>query len=122
MKLLLISLVLTFFRNCLFRALADQLYGNSKAIGGYHLKLRRETVNYIRLHRQDFEPFVDEDVTFDRHCELLEQDGTYAGEGPSTNYVTQHSGDLNSELVLYLDHGNLFDPLYCLLLKCPVTW
>ncbi len=44
------------------------------------MKLRREVVEYIRQHREDFEPFVDEDVTFDRHVELLEQDGTYAGE------------------------------------------
>ena len=67
------------FRNCLFRALADQMYGNSKCVGGFHLKLRREVVEYIRQHRDDFEPFVDEDVTFDRHVELLGQDGTYAG-------------------------------------------
>ncbi len=32
-----------------------------------------------RKHRDDFEPFVDEDVTFERHLQLLEQDGTYAG-------------------------------------------
>ena len=55
------------------------MFGHSKAIGGYHLKLRREVVDYMRQHRDDFEPFVDEDVTFDRHLELLEQDGTYAG-------------------------------------------
>ena len=67
------------FRNCLFRALADQMYGNSKSVGGFHLKLRREVVESIRQHRDDFEPFVDEDVTFDRHVELLGQDGTYAG-------------------------------------------
>ena len=76
----IINTLFSHVRNCLFRALADQLYGNNKAIGGYHMKLRREVVEYIRQHREDFEPFVDEDVTFDRHVELLEQDGTYAGE------------------------------------------
>ena len=33
----------------------------------------------MRTHREDFEPFHDEHDPFDHHLELLEQDGTYAG-------------------------------------------
>jgi len=66
--------------NCLFRALADQLYGDSG--DRYHMDLRSNTVEYMRRNREDFEPFFDpeyEGVTFDRHLDLLEEDGTFAG-------------------------------------------
>lgn len=43
-------------------------------------KLRREVVSYMRLHQEDFAPFVDEEITFAKHLDLLEQDGTYAGQ------------------------------------------
>lgn len=51
-------------RNCLFRALGDQLEGHSRG----HLHLRQETVQYMMTHRQDFEPFVEDDVPFTQHC------------------------------------------------------
>lgn len=50
-------------RNCLFRALGDQLEGH----GRNHLKHRHDTVVYVRNHRQDFEPFVEDDLSFDKH-------------------------------------------------------
>ncbi|KAG8431945.1 hypothetical protein GDO86_019053, partial [Hymenochirus boettgeri] len=61
--------------NCLFRALDDQLEGHSRN----HLKHRRETVDYMVKHRDDFEPFVEDDVPFDRHVENLAKPGTFAG-------------------------------------------
>lgn len=61
--------------NCLFRALGDQLEGHSRN----HLKHRQETVDYMIKHRQDFEPFVEDDVPFDRHVANLEKPGTFAG-------------------------------------------
>ncbi|XP_069804942.1 OTU domain-containing protein 3 [Dendropsophus ebraccatus] len=61
--------------NCLFRALGDQLEGHSRN----HLRHRQETVEYMVKHRQDFEPFVEDDVPFDRHVENLAQPGTFAG-------------------------------------------
>ncbi len=64
-----------FIRNCLFRALSDQLYGTPEK----HQSLRQETVNYMKNHRQDFEPFQDESLPFDTHLECLSRDGTYAG-------------------------------------------
>uniref|UniRef100_A0A3P9DTL9 OTU domain-containing protein 3 n=1 Tax=Maylandia zebra TaxID=106582 RepID=A0A3P9DTL9_9CICH len=50
--------------NCLFRALGDQL---------------EETVDYMTSHRQDFEPFVEDDVPFAQHLANLSQPGTFAG-------------------------------------------
>ena len=50
-------------RNCLFRALGDQLDGHSK----HHLKHRQDVVDYMVQHRDDFEPFVEDDVPFQRH-------------------------------------------------------
>ncbi|XP_066528608.1 OTU domain-containing protein 3 [Hoplias malabaricus] len=61
--------------NCLFRALADQLEGHSRG----HLNLRQETVQYMMSHRQDFEPFVEDDVPFTQHLSNLAQPGTFAG-------------------------------------------
>jgi len=45
------------FRNCLFRALAYQLFGEL----GDHSKLRADIVNYIVEHRSYFEPFMEDD-------------------------------------------------------------
>jgi len=63
--------------NCLFRALGDQLNGD----GQNHMEYRRVTVKYIRDNRDDFEPFMEEDMGkgFDDYTSQLEKDGTYAG-------------------------------------------
>ncbi|TSR39561.1 OTU domain-containing protein 3 [Bagarius yarrelli] len=61
--------------NCLFRALADQMEGHSRN----HLRLREETVQYMMTHRQDFEPFVEDDVPFTKHVLDLAEPGTFAG-------------------------------------------
>ncbi|XP_034394229.1 OTU domain-containing protein 3 [Cyclopterus lumpus] len=61
--------------NCLFRALGDQLEGHSRG----HLRLRQETVQFMMSHRQDFEPFVEDDVPFAQHLSNLSQPGTFAG-------------------------------------------
>ncbi|XP_056097232.1 OTU domain-containing protein 3 [Rhinichthys klamathensis goyatoka] len=61
--------------NCLFRALGDQLEGHSRG----HLHLRQETVQYMTTHRQDFEPFVEDEVPFTQHLSNLSQPGMFAG-------------------------------------------
>lgn len=61
--------------NCLFRALGDQLEGHSRG----HLHLRQETVQYMTTHRQDFEPFVEDEVPFAQHLSNLSQPGMFAG-------------------------------------------
>ncbi|KAL8272890.1 hypothetical protein Esti_003199 [Eimeria stiedai] len=48
--------------NCLFRAAADQLYGDQ----GLHVKLREAAVSYIRSHPDDFQAFLDTEKTLSR--------------------------------------------------------
>ncbi|XP_069730635.1 OTU domain-containing protein 3 isoform X2 [Phaenicophaeus curvirostris] len=62
-------------RNCLFRALGDQLEGHSRN----HLRHRQETVDYMIKRREDFEPFVEDDVPFEKHVTNLAKPGTFAG-------------------------------------------
>ncbi|NXY85705.1 OTUD3 protein, partial [Alcedo cyanopectus] len=61
--------------NCLFRALGDQLEGHSRN----HLRHRQETVEFMLQRREDFEPFVEDDVPFDKHVANLAKPGTFAG-------------------------------------------
>ncbi|NXK44129.1 OTUD3 protein, partial [Chauna torquata] len=61
--------------NCLFRALGDQLEGHSRN----HLRHRQETVEYMIKQREDFEPFVEDDVPFEKHVTNLAKPGTFAG-------------------------------------------
>ncbi|XP_051961803.1 OTU domain-containing protein 3-like [Xyrauchen texanus] len=61
--------------NCLFRALGDQLEGHSRG----HLHLRQETVLYMTTHRQDFEPFLEDDVPFAQHLSNLSEPCMFAG-------------------------------------------
>ncbi|XP_057895522.1 OTU domain-containing protein 3 [Melospiza georgiana] len=61
--------------NCLFRALGDQLEGHSRN----HLRHRQETVQFMVRQRADFEPFVEDDVPFDKHVANLAKPGTFAG-------------------------------------------
>ncbi|NXG16305.1 OTUD3 protein, partial [Grallaria varia] len=61
--------------NCLFRALGDQLEGHSRN----HLRHRQETVDYMVKQREDFEPFVEDDVPFEKHVANLAKPGTFAG-------------------------------------------
>lgn len=73
------------YRNCLFRALGDQLEGHSRG----HLRLRQETVQYMMSHQQDFEPFVEDDVPFAQHCKKMTQWMTFchvAVHGKSIDY------------------------------------
>ena len=49
--------------------------GNSRN----HMEYRVNTVAYMEHFRDDFEPFVEDDVPFDRHLALLRKSGTFAG-------------------------------------------
>ena len=66
---------------------SDQLFGTPDR----YRRLRQEVVNYMRLHRDDFEPFHDENDPFDDHLELLEQDGTYAGNDVLVAFARAHN-------------------------------
>jgi len=53
--------------NCLFRALGDQGDGGQ----GEHARHRAEVVRYMRDHRDDFEPFVEDDLSWEEHLGSL---------------------------------------------------
>ena len=55
------------FRNCLFRALGDQLEGNMRN----HLRHREVTVAYMREHRSQFEPFLEDSVSYEHYSKFL---------------------------------------------------
>ena len=73
-------------RNCLYRALCDQLLvleeesgvggrgGSCRRMGGYtHVSLRQELVQHMREHPDQFEPFMetdDENLSFNEYCKL----------------------------------------------------
>jgi OTU domain-containing protein 3 len=73
--------------NCFFRAIADQLEGDEEQ----HAEYRKKVVDYLEEHREDFEPFLEEDVTFEEYCSTMRQDGTWAGhmELQATSLVTE---------------------------------
>ncbi|KAJ8260228.1 hypothetical protein GJAV_G00178560 [Gymnothorax javanicus] len=72
--------------NCLFRALGDQLEGHSRG----HLRLRQETVQYMQAHRQDFEPFVEDEIPFTEYLSNLSQQGTFAGNDAIVAFARSH--------------------------------
>eukprot|EP00127_Corallochytrium_limacisporum_P004527 Clim_evm27s166 gene=Clim_evmTU27s166 len=61
--------------NCLFRALAHQYYEDHTE----HMNVRKETCDYIEQHREDFEPFIETGLPFQRHVASLRKRGTYGG-------------------------------------------
>ncbi|XP_024977814.1 OTU domain-containing protein 3 isoform X2 [Cynara cardunculus var. scolymus] len=61
--------------NCFFRALADQLEGDEDK----HEAYRKMVVHYIMKNRENFEPFIEDDVPFDEYCQSMGKDGTWAG-------------------------------------------
>lgn len=58
---------------CLFRAFADQLTGD----GSVHADYRTKCVDFLESHREDFEPFLDEDFT--AYCARMRLQATWGG-------------------------------------------
>jgi OTU domain-containing protein 3 len=57
--------------NCLFRALADQLWGSPNG----HLTLRTEVCDWMEARKERYEGFVDDDRTFDSHIRSMRVPG-----------------------------------------------
>ena len=53
--------------NCLFRAIADQLEGDSSL----HQKYREEAVDHIRGNQDDYVAFIEDDETVDQYCDRM---------------------------------------------------
>ena len=52
------------------------------------------------MHREDFEPFHDEHDPFDHHLELLEQDGTYAGNDVLVAFARSYNVTIGTKSLL----------------------
>ena len=61
--------------NCFFRSIADQL-GEE---GLQHPEVRARIVQYIAKNRPDFEPFIEDDVPFDRYVSEMAKNATWGG-------------------------------------------
>lgn len=72
--------------NCLFRALGDQIEGDHTS----HMRHRRETVKYMRDHRSDFEPFMEDNISFDKHLQELSKLSTYGGNDSIVAFARNH--------------------------------
>lgn len=84
-----LTCVFSFFSNCLFRALGDQLEGHSRN----HLRHRQETVDYMIKQREDFEPFVEDDVPFEKHGMVSPPTGCWC-QRSLWNVITTHLSTL----------------------------
>ena len=72
--------------NCLFRALGDQLEGHQKN----HFKHRCDVVEYMVEHKDNFEPFVEDDIPFSRYIAWLRKKGTHAGNDAIVAFAKLH--------------------------------
>jgi hypothetical protein len=59
--------------NCLFRAICHQLYGSDRN----HLQLRSQAVDYIQNKKDEFTPFLEEQI--DKYVIRMSKSGVYGG-------------------------------------------
>lgn len=76
--------------NCLFRALADQLDGDQNM----HWKHRKDAVAYMKEHKDDFIPFIEESVTFEKYLQNLASAGTYGGNDSIVAFARKNNTDI----------------------------
>mmetsp|Transcript_30168 Transcript_30168/g.54731 ORF Transcript_30168/g.54731 Transcript_30168/m.54731 type:complete len:268 (-) Transcript_30168:83-886(-) len=60
---------------CLFRAFADQLSADQAEAPA---QMRERCVDFMEAHREDFEPFLDEE--FEAYCRKMRQNSTWGGQ------------------------------------------
>lgn len=42
-------------------------------------KIHQPVLINLQKNREDFEPFIEDDVPFDKYCQSMEKDGSWAG-------------------------------------------
>ena len=63
--------------NCMFRSIADQIEGNANS----HRRYRAAVVDFIRRHREEFEPFMEDDEKFDDYVARMDTDAEWGAPG-----------------------------------------
>lgn len=61
--------------NCLFRAVSDQLLGTESQ----HEHYRQLSVSQMLAHREDYEPFIEDDANFDEYMSKMRKSATWGG-------------------------------------------
>ncbi|CAM9337729.1 unnamed protein product [Hapterophycus canaliculatus] len=61
--------------NCLFRSLADQLEGRPQD----HSSIRSKVMDHLERNREVFEPYVEDDESFDDYLERMRRDAEWGG-------------------------------------------
>lgn len=56
--------------------MADQLFGNENR----HKEVRKAAVDYIKKNRNEYEPFMDENTTIDKYCDLMSLNAVWGGQ------------------------------------------
>jgi len=62
--------------NCLFRAIGDQVYGDSNK----YQSLRDSVVTYMKQHEEYFTSFIEDDESFDDYVEKMSNDGEWGSQ------------------------------------------
>eukprot|EP01006_Ploeotia_vitrea_P034958 TRINITY_DN65827_c3_g2_i1.p1 TRINITY_DN65827_c3_g2~~TRINITY_DN65827_c3_g2_i1.p1 ORF type:complete len:424 (+),score=48.97 TRINITY_DN65827_c3_g2_i1:66-1274(+) len=61
--------------NCLFRSVADQMYGKPDG----HRAVRKETMDFIQAHAEMFAPFIEDDESFEDYCDRMRKPAEWGG-------------------------------------------
>jgi len=61
--------------NCMFRSISDQLCG----VQANHWEYRKHIVDFINAEREQFEPFIEDDESFDDYIQRMGSDGEWGG-------------------------------------------
>lgn len=61
--------------NCLFRAIADQLVDNPNK----HAEYRQKIMDFVEANREDYEPFVEDDIPFDTYIADMRKLASWGG-------------------------------------------
>ena len=61
--------------NCLFRSVCEQLEGNEND----YQKYRDICIDYMKSHKEEFQPFIEDDQTIDEYIEEMSKDKEWGG-------------------------------------------
>jgi len=99
---------------CLFRAFADQLGGDG---GQAHAQLRERCVDFMQAHRDDFEPFLEED--FSAYCARMREPSTWGGH-VEAQALARCEG-VNALIYRPAEAGSRLDGLLSTLVEIPTS-
>ena len=86
--------------NCFFRSVADQFEGDESL----HMNYRLAAVDYIRLNKDDFIPFIEDDETIDQYCADMEKDGVWGDQLEMNALANAYKFNM---IVHQVDHPNM---------------